>query len=139
VIDMNGNIVQQMKKRKVKNKVTGAVDEQDVYEPVMKSHRFCRGVVSADGPLAPLIGWAKGQKQFLMERDQWPAIGLKHKCGAKAKDHTDSCCATGVMYAQKDFQVSVSKLEEIIRNAGHVCLFLPRLLGVGYNDGSVFD
>ena len=65
---------------------------------VMQRCRFLKGVVTADGPLTPLIGWAVGQKQFLMERGVWPEGGLKGKCGAKAKDHTGTCCATGLMY-----------------------------------------
>ena len=127
VNDEDGHVVTQLKKRRIKNKITGVVEEHEVSEPVLETRRFCRGVISAEGPLAPLIGWSKGQKQFLMERGQWKA-GLKLKCGAKAKDHAGACCATGLMYQQPDFQVSTSKLEEIIRAAGHVCLFLPRFV-----------
>ena len=72
-----------------------------------------------------LIGWPKGQKQFLMERGLW-VPGLKLQCGATAKNHTGSCCSKGIMYQQLDFQQSVSQLEELIRASGHVCLFLPR-------------
>ena len=126
VYDADGNAVVELKMQNVKNKVTGVVEEKQVSKPVLSNRRFQRGVVSADGPLAPLIGWAVGQKQFLMERGQWPAGGLKHKCGAKAKDHTGTCCSTGLMYQQPDFQANASKLEELIRDAGHRCLFLPR-------------
>ena len=110
----------------VKNKITGEVEPKQVRKQVLQNRRFLRGVVTADGPLAPLIGWAVGKKQFLMERGVWPEGGLKGKCGAKAKDHTGTCCATGLMYQQPDFQVNTSKLEELIRSAGHTCLFLPR-------------
>ena len=71
---------------------------------------FRRGVVSVDGPLADLIGWPKGQRQVMMGCGQWSAAGHKVKCGAKVKDHTGVCCATGLMYQQTDFQVSALKL-----------------------------
>ena len=112
----------------VKNKITGEIEQEQVCKPVLNNRRFLRGDVTADGPLSPLIGWAVGQKQFLMERGVWPEGGLKGKCGAKAKDHTATCCATGLMYHQPDFQVNTSKLEELIRSAGHTCLFLPRFV-----------
>lgn len=126
VYDADGKPVEEVNTVMQKNKITGLMEEKEVVKPVLKSRKFCSGVITADGPLAPLIGWAIGQKQFLMQRGQWPAGGLKHKCGAKAKDHTGTCCSTGLMYQQPDFQASTSKLEEIIRAAGHVCLFLPR-------------
>ena len=72
-----------------------------------------------------LIGWPKGQKQFLMERGLW-VPGLKLQSGATAKNHTGSCCSKRIMYQQLDFQQSVSQLEELIRASGHVCLFLPQ-------------
>ena len=124
--DSDGNVVTERKMKVVKNRVTGVREEKEVDTPVMKSIKFRAGVVSEDGPLCHLIGWPKGKRQFLMERDQWSVGGLKDKCGAKTKDHTGSCCATGLMYDQQDFQVSASKLTEIIRSRGHVCLFLPR-------------
>ena len=130
VFDAQGNPVTEAHVENVKNKITGEVEQKQVRKPVMQSCRFLKGVVTADGPLAPLIGWAVGQKQFLMERGVWPEGGLKGKCGAKAKDHTGTCCATGLMYAQPDFQVNTSELEELIRSAGHRCLFLPRYVCV---------
>ena len=107
VFDQQGNPVKEMKCRRVVNRKTGEVTEKEVEEVVKMNTRFQAGTITADGPLAPLVGWAKGQQQFLMERGMWPEGGLKHKCGATAKNHHGNCCATGVMYNQKDFQVGV--------------------------------
>ena len=108
--DTAGNAVVERNTMKIKNKITGLVKEKEVFKQVLQTRLFKRGVVSANGPLAPLIGWAVGQKKFLMQRGQWPANGLRHKCGAKAKDHTGTCCSTGLMYQQPDFQANTSKL-----------------------------
>ena len=149
VFDEHGNPVMEQKVRKIRNRKTGVVTEQEVSVAVKVNTRFEAGKITADGPLAALIGMAKGQKQFLMERGQW-VEGMKATCGATAKNHHGNCCATGLMYQQEDFQVGAciclavvhpdrahdllhvpqqatpSKLTEIIRKSGHVCLFLPR-------------
>ena len=149
VFDAQGNPVKEMKTKRVRNRKTGEVTEEVVEEVVKVNTRFEAGEITQDGPLSALIGMPKGQQQFLlMERDQWSESGLKAKCGATQKNHHGNCCTTGVMYAQKDFQVcdcmcvymqhtSINtysimyqviprKLTEIIRSAGHICLFLPR-------------
>ena len=107
VFDEQGNPVKEMKHRRVRNHKTGEVTEKEVEEVVKVNTRFQAGTITADGPLGSLVGMAKGQQQFLMERGLWPEGGLKHKCGATAKNHHGNCCATGVMYNQEDFQVGV--------------------------------
>ena len=106
MFDEHGNPVMQQKVRKIRNRKTGEVREKEVSVTVTVNTRFEAGEVTEDGPLAPLIGMAKGQKQFLMERGLWVA-GMKAKCGATAKNHHGNCCAKGLMYQQDDFQVSV--------------------------------
>ena len=104
VYDAHGNPVMETKMRKIHNRKTGEVTEKEVTVPVKVNTRFSKGEITADGPLAQLIGMAKGQKQFLMERGQW-IDGLKATCGATAKNHHGNCCAKGVMYRQEDFKV----------------------------------
>ena len=107
VFDQQGKPVKQTVTRRVRDRKTGEVNEKEVEEVMKVNTRFQAADITADGPLSALVGMAKGQQQFLMERDLWPEGGLKHKCGATAKNHHGNCCATGVIYNQKDFQVGV--------------------------------
>lgn len=124
ILDDQGHPVKEIKTKTVKRS-DGTTREVQELVQVLQNKQFRAGTITKDGPLSDLIGWPKGQKQFLMERGQW-IDGLKAKCGATHKNHTSTCCAKGVMYHQIDFQQTVSKLQEIIASAGHICLFLPR-------------
>lgn len=93
-----------------------------------KSYTYAAGAkVSEDDYTRELIGEPKGMKYLLMEQGRWPADGLPGNCKRRLKDHTDSCCAVGCMLATPAFDTHVPKLEELIKERGHLCIFLPKV------------
>jgi hypothetical protein len=66
----------------------------------------------------------KGMKQVLSERGLWDN-GLRMQC--KKCDFDDkSCCAKRILEFQPDFKAQRSKVQEVIEEAGHLCIFLPK-------------
>ncbi|KIJ39315.1 hypothetical protein M422DRAFT_257928 [Sphaerobolus stellatus SS14] len=74
----------------------------------------------------------KGMQQVLMERGLYHP-GLKIQC-KKEKDGSDGkcdpmstdCCAKRILNLQPDFQEQKSLVQEVIEEAGHLCIFLPK-------------
>jgi hypothetical protein len=81
-----------------------------------------------DHPDPKLRGQPKGIEQVLRERGLWKKMNLKCKlCMAKEKDDSRvDCCAVRVMSLQPDFLAQKPGLVEVIENAGHLCIFLPK-------------
>jgi hypothetical protein len=46
----------------------------------------------------------------------------KPKCNPNATE----CCATQILSLQPDFQEQKSLVQEVIEDAGHLCIFLPK-------------
>lgn len=77
----------------------------------------------SDHPSHPLS--PKGMKVVLQERGLWRARMLmkcKDGCAAGPTD----CCAKRCIESQPDFKAQKSLVHEILTDAGHICLMLPR-------------
>lgn len=68
-------------------------------------------------------GQAKGMRQVLLERGLWNDR-LRMQC--KDNCNSESCCAKKILDLQPDFKAQRSLVQEVIENAGHLCLFLPK-------------
>ena len=73
-------------------------------------------------------------RAVLMERGLW-RHGLKHKCVKPKNDPRfeghpcqgrNDCCATAILDAQSDFQEQECRIARIVKEASHLCLFLPK-------------
>ena len=79
-----------------------------------------------------LKGKPKGIKQILMERNLWPAKGVRlmcEQCSGKQDDIDPErldCCARRIMSLQPDFCEQRSILEEAIIKAGHIFERYPK-------------
>ena len=69
----------------------------------------------------------KGMKQVLVECGLW-IHKLQMLCPASEKCVHDatSCCATRILDLQLDFKEQCSLVQEVIAQAGHLCIFLPK-------------
>jgi hypothetical protein len=68
----------------------------------------------------------KGMKAVLIERGLFRA-GLKMECKKpKCEPDATDCCATRILSLQADFQEQKSLVQEVIEDAGHLCIFLPK-------------
>jgi transposase len=75
----------------------------------------------------------RGIKSVLQERGLWRDDLLK-KCvkekGVKSPDHAcgdqTNCCATSILSNQPDFLEQEPQIMQIIKDAGHLCIFLPK-------------
>lgn len=64
----------------------------------------------------------KGMKQVLIERELF-----HNKLKMKCKECTsNTCCARRLLECQPDFKSQRSLVQEIIEDAGHLCIFLPK-------------
>lgn len=80
-------------------------------------------IFPADHPLYP--NEPKGMKQVLVERGLWRdklTMACKDKCNIAAT----ACCATRMLDLQPDFKEQHSLVQEVIEEAGHLCIFLPK-------------
>ncbi|KAG1717310.1 hypothetical protein EDB19DRAFT_1840448 [Suillus lakei] len=69
-------------------------------------------------------GKPKGVKAILTERglyEHWHG-----KCKSKCKADATHCCNKHILELQPDFQEQHSLIQEIIKNASHLCIFLPK-------------
>lgn len=78
-------------------------------------------------PDEKFCGKPKGIKQVLIEYRKWLPGGLVldcNKCKEKDQDISrTSCCARQVISLKPDFLVQKDAIEELIKNAGHKCIF----------------
>lgn len=67
----------------------------------------------------------KGMQQVLKERGLWRK-GLLMECKPKCDRNNSECCAKRILEHQPDFMAQKSLVQEVIEEAGHLCLFLPK-------------
>lgn len=68
----------------------------------------------------------KGMKQVLLERGLW-VEKLRMKCrGEKCAAGSVNCCAKRLLDLQPDFKEQQSLVQEVIEEAGHISIFLPK-------------
>ncbi|CAB4474979.1 unnamed protein product [Rhizophagus irregularis] len=83
-----------------------------------------------DYPHEKLRGQPKGLKQILKEREKWPIGGLLLECKEYKEKKDDenriNCCARRVMSLEPDFLAQKGAIAEIIKKAGHKCIFYPK-------------
>ena len=64
----------------------------------------------------------KGMKQVLIEHELF-----HNKLKMKCKECTsNTCCARRILECQPDFKSQRSLVQEVIEDAGHLCIFLPK-------------
>jgi hypothetical protein len=83
-----------------------------------------------DHEIPALRGVPKGMKQVLQERKLFQD-GLLMKCkkgnnDQKCDPKATNCCATRILELQEDFKSQRSLVQEVIEEAGHLCIFLPK-------------
>ena len=66
----------------------------------------------------------KGIKAILVERGLYQSE-LRGKC-VKCNPDSTACCNKRILELQPDFQQQKSHIQEVIENAGHLCIFLPK-------------
>ena len=67
----------------------------------------------------------KGVKQVLLERCLW-VDKLTMKCRQKCSVGSADCCAKRLLELQPDFKEQRSLVQEVIKGAGHLSIFLPK-------------
>jgi hypothetical protein len=77
-------------------------------------------IFPANHPTNPNM--AKGIKAVLMEHGLYEDH-LRDKC---KKCTSDSCCGKRILELQPDFQQQKSLMQEVIEEAGHLCILLPK-------------
>ena len=70
-------------------------------------------------------GEPKGLQSVLQERG-FDLRGLHAKCTPVCPFESRGCCMARLLSQQDDFCNQMSMLEQLIRDAGHECLFLPK-------------
>ena len=99
-------------------------------QPIMRDGWFmCNGecisqpmILPADHPTAP--GKPKGVKLVPQECGLW-RTGLWLEC-QKPKQCSTDCCAKTILAKQPNFLAQKSSVQEVIEDAGHLCIFLPK-------------
>jgi hypothetical protein len=77
-------------------------------------------IFPANHPTNPNM--AKGIKAVLMEH----GLYKDHLRGKCKKCTSDSCCGKRILELQPDFQQQKSLVQEVIEEAGHLCILLPK-------------
>ena len=67
----------------------------------------------------------KGMKEILKERGLWKD-GLRMHCKEQCDPDIQDCCAKYILDHQPDFMAQRSLVQEIIEEAGHLCIILPK-------------
>src|ERR1700728_1721747 len=69
---------------------------------------------------------SKRDQVVLTECGLWPKKGLHLECKPKCASGSwpADCCARNLLQSQPDFQEQKSRVQEIIEEAGHLCIFL---------------
>jgi hypothetical protein len=80
-------------------------------------------IFMSDHPTYP--NQPKGLRHILAERGI-STHGLQGKCKKKCNPAGTACCCRHIMEHQPDFQVQKSLVQEVIENAGHLCIVLPK-------------
>jgi hypothetical protein len=81
-----------------------------------------RGLVQA---MTNPSGEPKGLKTVLEEHG-FSVDHMRAKCSPVCPIDNKDCCMARLLSQQDDFRDQVSMLEELIRHAGHECIFLPK-------------
>ena len=71
------------------------------------------------------LGKPKGLKTVLEERG-FNVDGMRAKCSPVCPIDNKDCCMARLLSQQDDFHNQMSMIEELIRNAGHECIFLSK-------------
>jgi hypothetical protein len=92
----------------------------------MKDGKRVKQAMSFDNTHQTHPGMPKGMKEVLKERSLWPSerklLMYCHDCDPS----NTSCCARRILEHQPDFKSQRSLVQEIIEDAGHLCLILPK-------------
>ncbi|KIK91271.1 hypothetical protein PAXRUDRAFT_105146, partial [Paxillus rubicundulus Ve08.2h10] len=67
----------------------------------------------------------KGTQAILQEHGLW-MHKLHRKCKNKCSTDSTDCCGKQILGLQPDFKAQKSLVQEVIENAGHLCIFLPK-------------
>ena len=67
----------------------------------------------------------KGMKQVLTEQGLWKEK-LLMKCKDSCEVEGTTCCVMRILDLQPDFKEQRSLVQEVIKAAGHLCIFLPK-------------
>jgi hypothetical protein len=70
-------------------------------------------------------GQQKGLQQTLEERG-FNVKNMRAKCSPVCPWENSSCCMARLLSKQDDFTNQISRLETLIKDAGHECIFLPK-------------
>ncbi len=82
-------------------------------------------VYESDHPEFP--GLQKGMRDILKEWGLWRShLLMQCKDGVHDETTPDSCCALRILENQPDFKEQRSLVQEVIKEAGHLCIFLPK-------------
>ena len=83
--------------------------------------------------LGRLWGRSKGMACILAERGCYPEKGWKGACTNEAEHSaSNDCCCLRQLATQPDFAAERSALQMMIENAGHVCMFIPKVSSPPY-------
>ena len=64
--------------------------------------------------------------QSILEECGFNIRGLQTKCSPVCQFESTGCCMARLLSQQDDFQNQISMLKQLIRDAGHKCVFLPK-------------
>ena len=80
-------------------------------------------VLPANHPTSP--GKPKGAKLILQEHGLWKP-GLPLGCCKPKLCSTNDCCMKTILLKQPDILAQKSSVQQVIEDAGHLCVFLPK-------------
>lgn len=100
-----------------------------------KQHKQCDTIIPGSNPdpskcglvqkMTTSQGQPKGLKTVLEERG-FDVQGLRAKCAPVCPFESTGCCMARLLSQQDDFRNQISMLEQLIKDVGHECIFLPK-------------
>jgi hypothetical protein len=100
-----------------------------------KQHKQCDTIIPQSNPdcskcgclqkMTTPSGEPKGLQAVLEERG-FDVHGLRAKCSPVCQFESTGCCMAWLLSQQDDFCNQISMLEQLIKDHGHECIFLPK-------------